>query len=94
MTDASTELSGDGYERKAVVTSTINETYFNFAHMSAVWQQWDGRTDDTTPITHVALYDSMSGGSMVLNSPYSIDGGKQFKWRSTQLYVSLVISTT
>ena len=88
------ELSGNGYERKAIVTSTINETYFDFVHMNAVWQQWDGKTDDTSPITHVALFNNITGGSFVLNGPYAIDGGKQYKWKSTQLYVSLVISTT
>jgi hypothetical protein len=87
------ELTGGGYERKAIVTSTIHEPYFDYVHTKAIWQQYDGHTEVGSPITHVVLFDSFTDGTTV-SSTIPVDGGYQYKWRSTQLYVSLCISTT
>jgi len=94
MTSTSAELSGDGYERKPVVTKNVDKTNFDYTHMRGVWQTWDGKTTDTAPITHIGLYTTLTGTTTELSSPYAIDTEEQYKWKSTQLIVSLTISTT
>jgi hypothetical protein len=64
-TDAGTgtELSGNGYTRKAVTFSVTGDTATNTASI-----EFDAATASWGTVTHVAVFDASTSGNMIVHS--------------------------
>lgn len=62
-TGAGTEVSGNGYTRKAVTFSVTGDTATNTASIG-----FDAATAPWGTVTHVAVFDAASSGNMIVRS--------------------------